>query len=83
MGKWISIKTYTKLHLAHSRREYTSYSLSNRRMDLLKVDYRIYISKNDGAEKLPVCKCKTLEEAIAEIEILAQQLQLPVPEDLK
>lgn len=76
IGEWIDIKSDMKIGIKKSNITWRTYSRSNQTLDIAKHDFRIVLYNSAGNELLPLKKCKTLELAKNEIEMLAGKLGL-------
>lgn len=78
IGHWQSLEPFTKITILKSNKIYGAYSLSNRYLKGKVLDYRLVLLDDSGNLRLPLKKCKTLEEALNDIKLLSNQLNLPV-----
>ena len=65
-----------KIGIKKSNIAWRAYGRANQTLDIAKHDFRIVLYNSGGNELLPLKKCKTLELAKNEINILANQLGL-------
>lgn len=75
-GKWIDIIPDMKIGIERSRHAWRSYSSSNRTLDVIDKDFRIYLYDANKKKIMPVMKSKSLKSAKAELKNLCHQLNL-------
>ena len=74
LGKWINIEPDMKLGIKRSKRAWRTYSRSNRRLDMVENDFRIFLYDAENRQIMPVKKTGDLKTASTELEKLVEQL---------
>lgn len=75
-GKWIDIIPEMKIGIKKSKHAWRSYSRSNRTLDVIDKDFRIFLYDANNKKIMPVMKSKSLKEAKAELKNLVHKLNL-------
>ena len=79
-GTWQSLKFIQALRVVRGKVSYTTYSRSNRTLNLSKKDYRVILEGYEGTIRVPVIKYKTFEEASTKASELRDVLDIPFME---
>ncbi len=77
-GKRESLDKYIGLTLVPMNKIYSLYSRSNRRIDSVEKDFRIYLVDKAKKPALPLKKCPTFEKAQSCIDEFSIWLKMPV-----
>lgn len=77
-GKWIDVRNDMLLKLKKYSGSYTSYSRSNRKLEVYKLEYRLYLCDKRGHEIIPVLRSKSSGLLKSEAQLLANKLDIIV-----
>jgi hypothetical protein len=77
-GKWQSLEKYVGLTLVPMRKIYSVFSRSNRRTDVERDDFRVYLVNRLKKPALPLKSCKTREAAQDSMDEFSIWLKMPV-----
>ena len=77
-GKWIAIEPTMKLGIKESNITWTTFSRSNRSIDMINKDFRVVLCDTDENEIMEIRKNDSLEEAKVELDIISRQLRLSI-----
>lgn len=75
-GKWIELNSNMSLGIRKNHIGYTTFSRSNRRLDIHNRDYRIALFDKNKEEIIPLKKFNSLDEAKKGLELLNAELGL-------
>jgi len=75
-GKWIEVKPEMSLRIKKNHIGYTTFSRSNRQLDIHERDFRIVLFGRDNEEMKPLKKFNSLDEAKKGLELLNSELEL-------
>ena len=78
IGAWTELDSSMKLAVANTTKTQNTYSQSNRKNSLTEQDYRIKLFNEKGNEILTIKKFAKKEDALAELETLANKLGVQV-----
>jgi hypothetical protein len=62
-GKWVVVSGEMSFRIKKTHKVWKTYSRSNRKLETHSHDFRVVLVDASGHEILPVCRCKTVEEA--------------------
>jgi hypothetical protein len=77
-GKWINIENSMKLGIKESNVTWTTFSRSNRSIDMVNKDFRIALYDSSENEIMEISKTKSLDAAKVELETISKELELEV-----
>lgn len=75
-GKWIEVKPGMSLRIKKNHIGYTTFSRSNRRLDIHNRDFRIVLYSKNDEEMKPLKKFNSLDEAKKGLELLNAEFGL-------
>jgi hypothetical protein len=75
-GKWTTIEPTMKIGIKNNNVVWTSYSRSNRAMEINNNDFFVVLCDSEEKEIMPLKKAKSLDAAKLDLEILGNQLRL-------
>jgi hypothetical protein len=74
IGRWENLDNYAGLTVIPWKRKLTTWSRSNRQNNITEEDYRIFLVGRNTKPAFAIKKCETKEQALAEMDKLAELL---------
>ena len=81
-GDWEELSAYENLTDMKNDSGFRVFSRGNRTIESKQNNYLIYMLGEDVRIKIPIKKCKTIDVAISELEVLSAELNMPVIEEI-
>lgn len=75
-GKWNDVDPTMKVGIKESNVTWTTFSRSNRSIDMVKKDFRITVYDSEDKEIMEISKHNSLESAMEKLRIISGQLGL-------
>jgi hypothetical protein len=78
IGKWENLDNYSGMTAIPWKRKLTTWSRSNRQNNIVEEDFRIFLVGHDRKPVFAIKKCSTRQQAISEMDKLAELLHWTV-----
>lgn len=78
IGRWHSLDAVDHITISKSSTTFTTYSRGNRSLDIKEKGFRVVFVARDSHSKVPVMKCKHIQDAKSRAEELSHQLAIPI-----